>query len=56
MEDAARDSLSIDMALREAMAKEQFHLALQPQFSFITGKLLGFEALLRWQHPTLGWV
>jgi two-component system CheB/CheR fusion protein len=56
MEDNARTSLSIDIALREAMSKEQFCLALQPQIGFSTGKLVGFEALLRWQHPDFGWV
>ncbi len=54
MEDEARASLSIDMALREAISKSQFCLAFQPQIDFVTGSIVGLEALLRWKHPTLG--
>jgi two-component system CheB/CheR fusion protein len=56
MEDEARASLSIDMALREAISKAQFCLVFQPQIDFATGSIVGFEALLRWQHPVLGFV
>ncbi len=40
--------------LREASAKEQFVLFYQPQVSLDTGKIIGVEALARWQHPEKG--
>ena len=40
--------------LREALQKSQFFLAYQPQVDVETGRLIGYEALVRWQHPTRG--
>ena len=37
-----------------ALASDEFVLDYQPQFRLDTGALEGFEALLRWHHPTLG--
>jgi diguanylate cyclase (GGDEF)-like protein len=42
--------------VRQALAKNQFSLSLQPQLDAKTKKLYGFEALLRWQHPERGMV
>jgi len=42
--------------VRQALAKNQFSLSLQPQLEAKTNKLYGFEALLRWQHPERGMV
>ena len=42
--------------VRQALAKKQFSLSLQPQIEAKTKKLYGFEALLRWQHPERGMV
>ena len=42
--------------VRQALAKKQFSLSLQPQIESKTKKLYGFEALLRWQHPERGMV
>jgi diguanylate cyclase len=41
-------------ALGEALRRSELFLTYQPQFSLADGQLLGFEALLRWRHPTLG--
>jgi len=46
--------VELEAEAREAMRKNQFSLALQPQVHMHTGKLIGFEALLRWHHPTKG--
>ncbi len=42
--------------LREAVAEGQFSLHWQPQRRLCDRRLIGFEALLRWHHPSLGMV
>ncbi len=42
--------------VRQALAKQQFSLSLQPQICAQTKKLYGFEVLLRWQHPERGMI
>jgi EAL domain-containing protein (putative c-di-GMP-specific phosphodiesterase class I) len=49
---AARISLEQD--LRAAIAANQFVLHYQPQVDILSEKVIGFEALIRWQHPTRG--
>ncbi len=46
----------LETEVRQALAKSQFSLSLQPQISAINNKLYGFEALLRWHHPDRGMV
>jgi len=46
--------LALEHDLYEAVENEQFHLHYQPQIDSATGKIVGVEALLRWNHPTLG--
>lgn len=40
--------------LRSAIELGQLYLVYQPQMSTDTDKIVGFEALVRWNHPTLG--
>lgn len=42
--------------VRQALARQQFSLSLQPQLCAKSKKLYGFEALLRWQHPERGMI
>jgi diguanylate cyclase (GGDEF)-like protein len=42
------------MELHQALAREEFRLAFQPQWDLKTGAMVGVEALIRWQHPTQG--
>jgi diguanylate cyclase (GGDEF)-like protein/PAS domain S-box-containing protein len=46
--------LQLEMALREAVERQEFQLAYQPVVAVATGRLVGFEALLRWHSPTRG--
>ena len=46
--------MAIETGLRKAIARNEFDLHYQPQFECDTGKLIGFEALLRLHHPELG--
>jgi diguanylate cyclase (GGDEF)-like protein/PAS domain S-box-containing protein len=48
--------LQLENGLRRALELNQLHLVYQPQVSLHDGRVLGMEALLRWQHPTLGQV
>ena len=53
---AAEHQAKIDteVALREAVQRGEFVLAMQPQLSLVSGEITGAEALLRWNHPREG--
>ncbi len=42
--------LSIELALREALKKEEFYLVFQPQYSLKTKEIVSLEALIRWNN------
>ena len=46
----------LEKDLREALARNELHLVYQPQVDYRDHRVVGVEALLRWQHPTQGWV
>lgn len=48
--------VQMENALRKALEREQLRLFYQPQISLSTGKVVGVEALIRWQHPEFGLV
>jgi len=47
---------SVEDALEGALSRGEFHLEFQPKLHSNGGKLAGAEALLRWIHPTLGFI
>ncbi|MDX2494753.1 MAG: EAL domain-containing protein, partial [Desulfuromusa sp.] len=49
-----RESLLLENQLRSALKQKQLVLYYQPQYELKTGRLVGFEALIRWNHPELG--
>jgi len=46
----------LEKALREALAQNQLFLVYQPQISYRDHRIVGVEALLRWQHPEFGFI
>lgn len=48
--------LLMESDLRRAVKENQFELHYQPQKNIKTGKLVGMEALLRWNHPEKGYI
>ncbi|KZY28534.1 hypothetical protein A3729_23325 [Oleiphilus sp. HI0043] len=50
----ADSRMALEEELRHAVEREEFVLHYQPQMDLSTGKLIGCEALLRWQHPKRG--
>jgi diguanylate cyclase (GGDEF)-like protein len=54
MAEKALEAEQLTMALKSALAGNQFRLVYQPKVSTFRGNVVGFEALLRWRHPTLG--
>jgi diguanylate cyclase (GGDEF)-like protein/PAS domain S-box-containing protein len=54
MHTQAMEKLQLEGDLREALNAGNLRLHYQPIISLISGKVIGFEALLRWQHPQRG--
>ncbi len=50
------ERLTLENGLRLALDKKELFLVYQPQIEIATGRIIGLEALLRWQHPVLGLV
>jgi diguanylate cyclase (GGDEF)-like protein/PAS domain S-box-containing protein len=46
--------LSIESDLRHALERGELRVMYQPIWALATGKIAGFEALVRWDHPTHG--
>lgn len=56
MHSSAVERLQLETNLRWAIEQSQFQLYYQPIIHLATGKLSGFEALIRWHHPEKGWI
>lgn len=54
MDEQAHTTLALTQELRVALETSQFRLFYQPKLDCSSGKVTGFEALIRWEHPSRG--
>jgi EAL domain-containing protein (putative c-di-GMP-specific phosphodiesterase class I) len=54
MNDRAKQRVQIEAQLRHALERREFLLHYQPRVDMRSGRISGFEALLRWEHPERG--
>jgi diguanylate cyclase (GGDEF)-like protein/PAS domain S-box-containing protein len=54
MNTRAHERLALQDGIRQGIARSEFHLVYQPQVDLKSGQIFAVEALVRWQHPTLG--
>lgn len=52
----AVERLQLENDLRRAVERQEFRIYYQPIVSLASGKITGFEALVRWQHPNRGFL
>lgn len=56
MDDVVKRETELSQALRSAIGNQEFEVHYQPQYHVASRSIVGFEALLRWKHPQLGYV
>lgn len=56
LDKSSEQSLSLLSELRRALEQNEFRMFVQPKLSLKTNQFIGFEALVRWQHPERGMV
>jgi len=56
MHSQALQRLQLEIELKKAIERQEFVVFYQPIVELVNGTLVGFEALVRWQHPTQGLV
>jgi len=54
MQDVSHQKIALEQSLRRALENEELEMYYQPQIDAISGRIVGAEALMRWNHPTRG--
>ena len=54
MQGAISERMTMERRMRQALAQDEFVLHYQPKLDLLNGKVVGLEALVRWQDPQLG--
>ena len=54
--DAVQERMELETQLRRATDRQELRVHFQPEFEASAHRLVRFEALVRWQHPTLGMI
>ena len=54
MTEKAFERIAMESSFRDALSKEEFIVHYQPQVDSQTDKIIGMEALVRWNHPSMG--
>ena len=54
MLDASHQKIALEQSLRKALELNQLEMYYQPQIDVITGRIIGAEGLMRWNHPQRG--
>jgi len=52
----AKEQLMLENEIHKAIKNDELSICYQPQFDIKTGKMIGAEALVRWQHPEKGMI
>ncbi len=56
MTEKALERITLETQLRQALVNKEFEVYFQPQVHISTNKIIGMEALVRWNHPKMGLV
>lgn len=54
MTEHALERMMMKTSIKQAIEKDEFIVHYQPQMDVLSGKIVGLEALVRWQHPEMG--
>ena len=54
MQDVSHQKIALEQSLRRALENNELEMYYQPQIDAISGRIVGAEALMRWNHPTRG--
>jgi len=54
MNQSIRRKIALENGLRQALAHQEFHLVFQPQWDLCSGRMIGLEALIRWDSEEFG--
>ena len=56
LDNSSLEKLTMQHEMRQSLARGDFMLLYQPQYGIESGKLVGLEALVRWNHPERGMI